>query len=71
MYHRVCTSTDNLWQGKKLYDALDDDCEIHQSTGAELSMNRFEEERLEMIQLLRERGIRNQELLKAMQRVER
>jgi protein-L-isoaspartate(D-aspartate) O-methyltransferase len=34
-------------------------------------MNRFENERGEMIELLRQRGIRNEQLLKAMQRVER
>jgi protein-L-isoaspartate(D-aspartate) O-methyltransferase len=34
-------------------------------------MNRFEKERTEMIELLRQRGIRDESLLKAMQRVER
>jgi protein-L-isoaspartate(D-aspartate) O-methyltransferase len=34
-------------------------------------MNRFEKERTEMIELLRQRGIKDEQLLKAMQRVER
>ena len=34
-------------------------------------MNRFEKERTEMIELLRQRGIRDESLLKAMQQVER
>ena len=34
-------------------------------------MNRFEKERNEMIELLRQRGIKDEYLLKAMQRVER
>ena len=34
-------------------------------------MNRFEKERAEMIELLRQRGIKNEQLLKAMRQVER
>ena len=33
-------------------------------------MNRFEKERAEMIELLRQRGIKNEQLLEAMQRVD-
>jgi protein-L-isoaspartate(D-aspartate) O-methyltransferase len=50
---------------------LENHNEFYQSAYTELSMNRFEQERTDMIMLLRQRGIKNEILLKALQQVER
>jgi protein-L-isoaspartate(D-aspartate) O-methyltransferase len=50
---------------------LENDNEFYQSAHTELCMNRFEQERTDMIALLRQRGIKNELLLKSMQKVER
>ena len=50
---------------------MGDNDKFHQSHPSEIRMNRFEKERAEMIELLRQRGISDEGLLRAMQNVAR
>ncbi len=50
---------------------MDNNEKFYQSAFPGISMNRFEEERAEMIALLRRRGVQDENLLRAMQTVER